>query len=98
MLEYAPMLHLLYYAQNYAGIIHQGQFRTSSASLSTVESHCLLYIPTVIRFSQTVNVMGEYFANEIFQRCGKVYEVEGMKLMGQTTFTYSDVEPILRQL
>jgi len=24
MLEYAPMLHVSYYAQNYAGIIHQG--------------------------------------------------------------------------
>ena len=24
MLEYAPMLHVSYFAQNYAGIIHQG--------------------------------------------------------------------------
>ena len=24
MLEYAPMLHVSYYAQNYAGIIRQG--------------------------------------------------------------------------
>ena len=24
MLEYAPMPHVTYYAQNYAGIIHQG--------------------------------------------------------------------------
>ena len=24
MLEYAPMLHVSYYTQNYAGIIHQG--------------------------------------------------------------------------
>jgi len=36
------------------------QFPNSSASLNTVESHCLLYIPTVIRVSRTlVNVMGE---------------------------------------
>jgi len=44
------------------------QFPTSSAALNTVESHCLLYIPTVIRFFGTlVNVMGECFANEILQ-------------------------------
>jgi len=44
------------------------QFPTSSASLNTMESHCLLYIPTVIRFSRTlVNAMGECFANGILQ-------------------------------
>ena len=50
------------------------QFPTSSASLNTVESHCLLCIPTMLRFSGIlVNVMGECFANEILQRCGKVW-------------------------
>jgi len=44
------------------------QFPTSSASSNTVESHCLLYIPTVIRVSRTLaNIMGECFANEIVQ-------------------------------
>jgi len=28
------------------------QFPTSSASLNTVESHCLLYIPTMLRFPE----------------------------------------------
>ena len=37
---------------------------TSYASLNTVESHCLLYIPTVTRFSIT------HFANDILQWCG----------------------------
>jgi len=41
------------------------QFPTSSASLNTVESYCLLFIPSVIEFSRTlVDVMGECFANE----------------------------------
>ena len=41
------------------------QFPASSASLNTVESHCLLCILTVIKFSRTlVNIMGECFANE----------------------------------
>jgi len=31
MLEYAPMLHVPYYAQNYAGIICQGLSRYSNA-------------------------------------------------------------------
>jgi len=59
------------------------QFPTSCASLNTVESHCLLYIPTVIRVSRTLeNIMGECFANEIVQWCGKGYEIEVTK-MGQ---------------
>jgi len=41
------------------------QFPTSSVSLNTVESHCLLCIPTVIRVYRTLeNIMGECFANE----------------------------------
>jgi len=52
------------------------QFPTSSAyaSLNTVETHYLLYIPTVIRVSRTLeNIMGECFANEIVQWCGKAW-------------------------
>lgn len=41
---------------------------TSSASLNTVESHCLLYIATVIISSRTLlDVIGKCFANEIVQ-------------------------------
>jgi len=54
-------------------------------SLNTVETHCLIYIPTVIRFSRIlVNVMGEYFANEILQDDVEKYEIELTK-MGQKT-------------
>ena len=53
------------------------QFPTSSASLNTVETHHLLYIPTVITVSRTlVSIMAECFANEIVQRCAKGYEIE----------------------
>ena len=33
MLEYAPMLHVSYYAQNYAGIICQGLIRERGSVL-----------------------------------------------------------------
>jgi len=47
------------------------------------QPHCLLYTPTVIRVSRTLeNIMGECFANEIVQWCGKGYEIEVTK-MGQ---------------
>jgi len=56
-----------------------------------VESHCLLYIPTVIRVSRTLeNIMGECFANEIVQRCGKGYEIEVTKMGQNYTLFYSD--------
>ena len=43
------------------GYLMQGPI--SSASLN-VESNCLLYVPTVIRFSRAlINVMGECFSN-----------------------------------
>ena len=38
-----------------------------SASLNAVES-------------QNINIMGEWFANEIVQRCGKMYETEVTKM------------------
>ena len=44
------------------------QFPTSSASLNTLEFHCLLCIPTAIRFSRTL--VRECFANV------KEYEIE----------------------
>ena len=54
---------------------------TSSASLNTVESNCLLYVPTVIRFSRAlINVMGECFSNHIIQWCGNKYEIEATKM------------------
>ena len=33
MLEYAPMLHVSYYAQNYAGIIRQGLLVTNKGTV-----------------------------------------------------------------
>ena len=35
MLEYAPMLHVLYYAKNYASIIRQGLVYTSFIGMFT---------------------------------------------------------------
>ena len=41
-------------------------FPTNFASLNSVESHCLLYIPTVIRFPRMLVILiGECFATEI---------------------------------
>ena len=46
MLEYAPMLHVSYYAQNYAAIIRQGLFHVSSQFLcySYSVKSCTLFI------------------------------------------------------
>ena len=58
------------------------QFPTSSASLNRVESHCLHYIPIMLKFSRTlVNVMGDCFDNE-FSNGAEKYEIEVTK-MGQ---------------
>ena len=39
----------------------------SSASLNRVEPHCLLDIPNSDRIIQNINVIEEYYANEILQ-------------------------------
>jgi len=45
MLEYAPMLHVSYYAQNYAGIIHQGLVcRRWRVAVTALQQLCMGYI------------------------------------------------------
>ena len=81
------MYQLLRHCKNFDSICLP-QFPTFSASLNTVESHCLLCIPTVIRFSRTlVNVMGEWFANEILRKV--------CKWVKEPTFSYSDIVMLL---
>jgi len=47
-----------------------------------------LHFNTVIRFSRTlVNTTGECYANEILQRCEKMYEI-GVKKIAKTTTSY----------
>ena len=64
---------------------------TSSASLNTVESNCLLYVPTVIRFSRAlINVMGECFSNHIVQWCGNKMKLRQPKWVTFLYSTYDD--------
>ena len=66
-----PLLSSSRYARARMGNLWLPRFPAYSTTLSTVESHCLLCIPTMLRFSRTLaNVMEECFANGILQWCG----------------------------
>ena len=70
------------------GYLMQGPI--SSASLN-VESNCLLYVPTVIRFSRAlINVMGECFSNHIVQWCGNKMKLRQPKWVTFLYSTYDD--------
>ena len=44
MLEYAPMLHVSYYAQNYAGIIRQGLLTTCTCQHEIWHNYATNYL------------------------------------------------------
>ena len=44
MLEYAPMLHVSYYAKNYAGIIHHGLLGIDWIEDIEVQAFCINFL------------------------------------------------------